>query len=71
MKRGTNDFTVTGSSSGAGIALLTRAGSHGVAIGSARWSTPYEVSVPEPTTLGMLVAGLAGFGLLRRRQIRA
>jgi hypothetical protein len=65
---GTNDFTVTGYSSGIGTALLTRAGSHGVAIGSARWSKPYEVSVAEPATLGLLGAALAGFGWVRRRQ---
>lgn len=68
---GTSDFTVTGSGSGYGTALLTRAGTHGVAIGTARWSSPREVSVPEPAALGLLGAAFAGLGLLRRRQIRA
>ena len=68
---GTNDFTVTGYSGGAGTALLTRVGSHGVAIGNARWSKPYEVSVPEPGALALLVAALACVGIARRRKFFA
>ena len=68
---GTNDFTVTRNSSGAGSALLTRSGSNGVAFGTSRWSGPVQVDVPEPGTLALLGAGLAGLLLFRRRQTRA
>jgi hypothetical protein len=68
---GTNDFTVTGSNSGYGMALLTRVGSPGVAIGTARWSAPRQVDVPEPGTFALFGAALAGLALARRRQIRA
>jgi hypothetical protein len=68
---GTNDFTVTGYSSGSGTALLTRVGSHGVAVGTARWSKPYAVSVPEPGLLALLAGAFAAVGLSRRRKIFA
>src|SRR5688572_632077 len=68
---GTNDFTVTRNGSGAGMALLTRTGTNGAAVGTARWSGPLQVDVPEPGTLALFGAGIAGLLLFRRRQIRA
>ena len=63
---GTNDFTLlasNGSTSGGGIALLTQAGANGVAIGNVSWTK----SVPEPATLGLMLAGVAGAALRRRK----
>ena len=68
---GTNDFTVTRNASGVGTSLLTRSGANGVAIGTARWSGPLQVDVPEPGTLALFGAALTGLFLVRRRQVRA
>jgi hypothetical protein len=67
---GSTDFNVLaanggGSAPGTGIALLTQAGVNGVAIGNVSWTK----SVPEPATLGLMLMGVAG-AALRRRKLR-
>ena len=68
---GTSDFTLLGFGNGigGGAALLTQAGSVGVAIGNVSWTQKYLHSVPEPETLGLMALGLAGL-LLNRRKVR-
>lgn len=66
---GTNDFTLLASNgssgSGGGVALLTQSRVNGVAIGNVSWTK----SVPEPGTLGLMLVGVAGLAL-RRRKLR-
>ncbi len=68
-------FTFTGSSGAAGVPGLAVIDGHTIAIdlGSVTWSeygtVTAEISaaaVPEPSTVALLVAGLAGIGCLRR-----
>ncbi len=60
---GTTDFTATS----LGSALLTQQGVQGVAFGSVVVTGSQEVLVPEPGTFGIMVLGLAGVWLLRRK----
>lgn len=67
---GSTDFSVLAANGGTaapgnGTALLTQAGVNGVAIGNVSWTK----TVPEPATLGLMLMGVAG-AALRRRKLR-
>jgi PEP-CTERM motif len=70
---GQSDFGLTYLPSGRISTVVAITGSEGFAFGDGTWQqVPVaEVPVPEPATLGMLAAGLAGFWLFRRRQVHA